>query len=340
MPRAARLSRPRPAESGYGFLVVMGMVLIIAVLSQAVLQNMLTSGRRAREDEMVWRGNQYVRAIRLYYRKTGHYPQTIDDLKTGMPQLQFLRSVAYKDPTDKDKDGAWRFIYINATGQIIGSVRYATLQQMALMDLNGGKIPVNATLGSIGTPAAALAAGASGATSAGQNPAATGGTGSTSTGTSPPSANNPSGASDTSGQSGSPGSSSNPAASSSASSDLSQAVNPLSLLKPTGPVDGPVLGGLLTGVGGGTDSDAPSIKVVSGGKKYKDWEFIWNPLEDQARALQAGLGGLNQAGGASGAPGSTSNLSNPGSSGTGFGGALLNPPSSQPQPPPSLPPQN
>ena len=91
--------------------------------------------------------------------------------------------------------------------------------------------------------------------------------------------------------------------SSNSSSGFSQPVNPLSLLKPTGPVDGPVLGGLLTGVGGGTDSDAASIKVVGGGKKYKDWEFIWNPLEDQARAIQAGLGGLTQGGaGATGVP--------------------------------------
>ena len=41
----------------------------------------------------------------------------------------------------KKDDGAWRFIYVNAAGQIIGSVKYATLQQMAIMDMNGGKIP-------------------------------------------------------------------------------------------------------------------------------------------------------------------------------------------------------
>jgi hypothetical protein len=330
----SRRRRNRSAEAGYGFLVVMGLVLIIAVLSQAVLQNMLTEGRRAREEEMIWRGNQYVRAIRLYYRKTGHYPQTIDDLKTGMPELHFLRSVAYKDPTDKDKDGAWRFIYINASGQIIGSVRYATLQQMALMDLNGGTIPLNATLGSIGTPVAAMAAGANGA---GQNGTGPNGTSPTASGNAAQSSPGSTSNGDNSGPSGSQNSASSPSASSNSSSGFSQPVNPLSLLKPTGPVDGPVLGGLLTGVGGGTDSEALSIKVVSGGKKYKDWEFIWNPLEDQARALQGALGGLNQAG-ATGAPGATSPFGNPGPSNTGFGGALVNPPSSQPQPQPQ--PQN
>jgi len=338
-----RSASPHPCskQSGYAFLMVMGMVLIMAVLAQAVLQNMLTEGRRAREDEMIWRGNQYVRAIRLYFRKTGHYPQTIDDLKTGMPELHFLRYAAYKDPMAKDKDGAWRFIYINASGQIIGSVRYATLQQMALMDLNGGTIPLNATLGSIGTPVAAMSAGANGANSAGQNGTGPNGTGATSGGNSSQSPTSTVGSGDNSGQSGTQNSSSSQTTSSGSSSGFGQPVNPLSLLKPTGPVDGPVLGGLLTGVGGGTDSDAASIKVVSGGKKYKDWEFIWNPLEDQARAIQAGLGGLNPgAAGATGIPGSTSIFGNPGSTNPGFGGALVNPTTSQPQQQPPSQPQN
>ena len=105
------------------------------------MENILTTGRRQREEEMIWRGQQYVRAIRLYYRKTGHYPSTLDDLKKGMPELHFLRYAAYKDPMKTDDERAWRFIYVNAAGQIIGSVRYATLQQMAILDMNGGKIP-------------------------------------------------------------------------------------------------------------------------------------------------------------------------------------------------------
>ncbi|HEV3482699.1 MAG TPA: hypothetical protein VGR97_10275, partial [Candidatus Acidoferrales bacterium] len=49
----------------------------------------------------------------------------------------------------------------------------------------------------------------------------------------------------------------------------------------------PVLGAFITGVA--SKVDQPSIRVYKGGKKYLDWEFIWNPLEDQARAVQNGL---------------------------------------------------
>jgi hypothetical protein len=308
------LSR-RSGESGYAYLMVMFLVLMMVIGSQVALQNLYTQGRRVREDDMIWRGNQYARAIRLFYRKTGHYPQSLDDLKEGLPELHFLRYAAYKDPTNSGEEGAWRLIYVNAAGQIIGSVRYATLQQMALMDLNGGTIPTTPVPGSIGTPVSSMSSGFGPSGASNQNAPPT-----------PPGGNAP-------GQSpsGSPPDSSSaggqtPAPGQSASSG--QPGNPLSLLKPTGPVDGPVLGAFLTGVGGGTKSDAPSIKVYNFGKKYKDWEFIWNPLEDQARAAQQALSG---AGGQSGSP---LGIGIPGSAGppTGFGGTIVPPPSSQPQP--------
>jgi hypothetical protein len=296
----------------------MFLVLVMVIGSQVALQNFYTQGRRVREDDMIWRGNQYARAIRLFYRKTGHYPQSLDDLKTGLPDLHFLRYAAYKDPTNKSEDGAWRLIYVNASGQIIGSVRYATLQQMALMDLNGGKIPAVLTAGSIGTPVSSMGAGSG--TSGANNPSAP---------TTPPGGNiagqPPSGST----QDASSGDGQAPATGQAGSSD--QPVNPLALLKPTGKVDGPVLGAFLTGVGGGTQSDASSIKVYNGGKTYGDWEFIWNPLEDQARAAQQALSGVG--GQAAGPPGSPFGIgtSNPGGAPPGFGGKIVPPPQPQNQ---------
>ena len=313
----------RSQDSGYAFLMVMFLVLVMIIGSQVALRNLYTQGRRMREDDMIWRGNQYSRAIRLYFRKTGHYPQSLDALKTGLPELSFLRYAAYKDPTNGGEDGAWRLIYVNASGQIIGSVRYATLQQMALMDLNGGKIPTTPMPGSIGTPVASmgLGSGPGGATNPNAQSTAPGGNGTQPPGSTP---DNSAGGSQTanSGQTPPPDQ----------TSSSSQPVNPLSLLKPTGPVDDPVLGAFLTGVGGGTKSDAPSIKVYNFGKKYKDWEFIWNPLEDQARAAQQALSG----GGTQpvGQPGTTPGFGIPNPSGppSGLGGAIIPPSTQQPQP--------
>jgi hypothetical protein len=269
------------------------MVLALIISSQTLLENLATRGRRMREEQMIWRGQQIVRAIRLYYHKTGHYPQTFDDLQNGLPELHFLRIEAVKNPMNKT-DGKWRFIYVNSAGQIIGSVKYATLQQMAIMDLNHGKIPKVA-------PGAVSAS----SLAAGGNSSAQGGL--------------------QSGLSSGPG----------------QLQNPLAALKPTGPVDGPVIGAFLTGVGGKTD--AKSLIVYHGGKKYLDWEFIWNPIEDQARAMQ-------QAGGSSGGllpgmtnlPGLPTGLTGTGPSPAGNSGPTGAPPASPAAPgaqPPSTPPQ-
>jgi len=261
------------------------MITAMIISSQAVLRNMVLEGRRERESEMIWRGNQYVRALRLFYRKTGHYPQSMDDLQKGLPELHFLRLECLKDPINKT-DGSWRLIYTNASGQIIGSVRYATMQQMALMDLNGGKMPSTdhseASSGSAMPDAGASSNSASSSASQdqtqptlgpkisstqGQNqgPVTQSGTNSMTIGGGPMGPGN-------------------------GISGLSEsALGAIAQLKPTGPVDGPVFGAFIAGVAGGNHYNADSVRVYKGGKKYQQWEFIWNPLEDQARALQNGL---------------------------------------------------
>ena len=64
---------------------------------------------------MIWRGKQYVHAIKLYYRKNGRFPTTIDDLtKPKNGSLRYLRQ-EYKDPMNKE-DGKWRLIYVGRRG--------------------------------------------------------------------------------------------------------------------------------------------------------------------------------------------------------------------------------
>lgn len=255
------------------------MVAALIITSQTLLENLATRGRRMREMEMIWRGEQCERAIRLYYHKTGHYPQTFDDLDSGLPELHFLRAEAEKNPMNK-VDGTWRFIYINSAGQIIGSVKYATLQQMAVLDLNHGKIP-KVLPGAIS--ASGLAA-----------------------------------------QSANDGNNARNGQQSNSSSGFGEPENPFANLKPTGPVDGPVIGAFLTGVAGKTD--AKSLIVYKGGKKYLDWEFIWNPIEDQARAMQQQAGGSSGGllPGLSNLPGLPIGLTGKSSSPTGNSGASGN----------------
>jgi len=314
----SRLIAPsrRSAQSGYAYLLALFMMVAMFAAAAVFLQNALTESKRRREAEMIWRGNQYVRAIRLYYHKTGHYPQDLDALQKGLPQLHFLRR-AYKDPMDT-ADGSWRFIYVNAAGQIIGSTRYASLQQMMLID---NPQMQNLTFPQLGVSAASLASQSAGGMfgsgltptvgPAGPNtgvpPGPPGGNAPTGNPTDNSNSQSPTSPTD---QSSSSTSNSNPASSSSPFSSGPAGLsgqsgfslgpsslgssdqplqNPILAQKPTGPVDGPVLGAFLTGVASKVDS--PSQKWLHHAKKYNEWEFIWNPLEDQAAALQNQTGG-------------------------------------------------
>jgi hypothetical protein len=345
-PISLRATPRRQRQKGSAYLLAMFMVVLLILASEAAMENILTTGRRQREEELIWRGQQFVRAIRLYYRKTGHYPSTLDDLKKGMPELHFLRYAAYKDPMKTDDERAWRFIYVNAAGQIIGSVRYATLQQMAILDMNGGKIPGVKQPGQDdqpGVPVSALAD-QSASNSSAQNtqnsqntsnntqtapnaqnplnlPAGLGTPGlpsqtPPSSGTAPDNSSNATGSAQgsASSQNGANPQGASPTPTNNVGTPVApggmngingintnlnnQSLAALAALKPTGPVDGPVLGGFLTGIS--STVDKPSIRIYNGGKKYNQWEFIWNPIEDQAKAVQQGL---NPVGTVAGQPG-------------------------------------
>jgi type II secretory pathway pseudopilin PulG len=113
---AVSRSRSVPArQKGYALLMAMFLVATMIIMATVVTPNILTEGRREREQEAIWRGNQYARAIGLYYRKNGRYPQTVDDLVKGNLGVHFVRK-AYTDPTNP-ADGSWRFIYVSPSGQ-------------------------------------------------------------------------------------------------------------------------------------------------------------------------------------------------------------------------------
>ncbi len=112
--------RKRQRESGYALLMLVVMATILLIIVTAAAPSILTQGRREREEEMIWRGKQYVRGIKLFYRKTGHFPAQLDDLTKPKTGIRFMRQ-AYTDPMNKE-DGSWRLLYVGAAGQLIGSL--------------------------------------------------------------------------------------------------------------------------------------------------------------------------------------------------------------------------
>jgi len=323
-------------EAGYAILLAIFLVASLLLFAAVAAPNVLTEGRRLREQEAIWRGNQYVRAIRLYYQKNGKYPSSLEDLtKPNAAGVHFLRK-AYKEPMNK-ADGSWRLIYVTGTGQLVGSVHYHTLQEMAVAAAFAGQLPggaagfasqlfgginqnqaAGAQAGATGQPGAAP--GQQGATQPNQVPGA------------------PQGGTGANGQNSANGS----------QDSLFSSTQP----QPLAAVDSPVFGGSVIGVASKVKQS--SIAVYQGGKTYFEWEFIWNPLMNAnggAPGQQLAIPGLNaplQPGAApngSAVPPGANGLTNvPGGL---FGGSPTGPqntnlpvPGGEPQTQPVPPPQN
>lgn len=107
-------------ESGYVLLSILVLGAILIVTAAAVLPNIITQGTREKEAELIWRGNQYARAVKLFYRKNGRFPTSMDQLTKRQGNIRYLRQ-EYKDPFNRE-DGKWRMIYVLPNGQLIGSL--------------------------------------------------------------------------------------------------------------------------------------------------------------------------------------------------------------------------
>ncbi len=110
----------RRKQAGFGLLAVIALAAIMIVSAAAVMPNLFTQGIREKEAEMIWRGNQYARAVKLFYRKNGRFPTSIEDLLKRQGNVRYLRQ-EYKDPFNRE-DGKWRLIYVLPNGQLVGSL--------------------------------------------------------------------------------------------------------------------------------------------------------------------------------------------------------------------------
>ncbi len=327
----------RARESGYALMMVIFFVALLAIAAMAAGPRILVDGKREKEQEMIWRGKQYVRGVKIYYRKLGRFPTSVDDLtKPKVGSLRFMRQ-AYKDPMNSG-DGSWRLIYVGPAGQLIGSLKPP--QTLQFPGAGGG----------LGTPASTMA------TNSAQQPGAWGLRRSDpleirrgrqvaarlltvirrlmasqisqtlrrmatqanpqATGTGQPPADGTQAA----------GTDANGAA----------AGDAMSTPQAIAPSESPsIIGGNIIGVG--SKAVAPSLIVYEKAKNYHLFEFIWDPSKDVTLAGQPGMQtgtGLGQNVG-----------SNPGAFGQTQPGAT-NPPVGTPipgtagAPPPNNPPPN
>lgn len=118
--------------------LLVGMAVMAVMLSVAMpTWNQMI--RREKEEELVFRGNQYARAINFYQRKFANASPANFDI---LIEQHMLRK-KYRDPMSPDKDGAFQPLYINNSAQ---SGRLGSAGQAGSAGQSGAGQP-----GSVGT---------------------------------------------------------------------------------------------------------------------------------------------------------------------------------------------
>ena len=98
---AVKRSAASEGESGFVLLAVIFLTVVLLISLAIAAPKIAKSIQRDKELETIHRGEQYKRALKLYYQKFGSYPTSIDQL-VQTNQMRFLRR-KYKDPlTGKD----------------------------------------------------------------------------------------------------------------------------------------------------------------------------------------------------------------------------------------------
>jgi type II secretory pathway pseudopilin PulG len=345
-----RIDRPaESSEAGYMLLAVIFMVALVLLSLAIAAPKVAAAIQRDRELELVHRGEQYKRAIRLYYKKFGSYPSSIDQLeKTN--NIRFLRK-RYLDPlTGKDD---WKPILVGqahvcplgffgqplGTGAALAGATAAASLAAQSSTLGAGSSSSggfgSSSSGGFGSSSSGSSGfGSSTGTAGGLGAAGSTGTGCGTTGTGGQGLNGPGASStDSSGSAGSSGS---------------------GFGGSTGSSTGSLGGGTSTSTtlgGGNTNSTGfgAATSTTLGGApmmgveppmtkatilayklktKYNEWEFAYWPAEDQAAAsgILGGSGSVNGAGNTVNGPGSSGSSSGTSgglssSGGGGFGGA-------------------
>ena len=272
-------------EQGYVLLAVIFLLALLLISLAIAAPKIARSIQRDKELETIHRGEQYKRALKLYYQKFGSYPTSVDQL-VETNQMRFLRK-RYTDPlTGKDD---WKPVYF---GQ--AHVRPLGFFGQPLMT---GAMP---GAGSMYALAPTTTTDANGVPIASPDQSGTGATSGSSTGFGSSSSGfGSSGSSFGSSSSGFGSSSSGFGQQNGISSMFGQSTPTMGTGSSTGsPFGSSGTGTSATTFGGGgpivgftLPVDKPSLVDYKLQTRYNKWEFNYDPTEEQAQALNGLAGG-------------------------------------------------
>jgi type II secretory pathway pseudopilin PulG len=79
-------STTRSSQAGYTLVALMVGIAILTIVVAAVGPMVGTIMKREREQELIFRGRQYARAIAIFQRRFGRYPNQLKELSENRPR--------------------------------------------------------------------------------------------------------------------------------------------------------------------------------------------------------------------------------------------------------------
>jgi type II secretory pathway pseudopilin PulG len=287
-------SRRRQSDGGYLLLAILLMMALMIIAATIVAPRVVQQIKRDREEEMIHRGTQYARAIKKYYKKFGSYPSTMEQLDTTN-QIRFLRR-RYKDPLTKD--GKWKLLNYGDIATLLNAAGPGT-PAAALASQNGLSPGGGST--SNGSAAGGLFSSSQQQQSQQGNSFGNGFSAASSQGNQDPNTTYPQNSNNQGVglQAGQANSGQSESGSQQSGSLFGQSnasgSNPNGSNNPAGnsPFGQNTTGGAQTFGGGAivgvaSLSKDPTIRIYNKKKTYNEWQFIYNPVMDQANVLLRG----------------------------------------------------
>lgn len=103
-------------EKGFAMAFLLASLTVMGLLTSVVLPVWTHQARREKEAELIFRGEQYARAVILYQRQVaGGFPESIEELIEG----RFLRK-RYLDPMTKD--GSFELVFQEERARLSGQI--------------------------------------------------------------------------------------------------------------------------------------------------------------------------------------------------------------------------
>ena len=171
--------RSTSQQAGFSMAALVIFLTAASILLTISVPRYVMEAKREQERELIFRGEEYARAIQKYQRTLNLLPTSVDDLLSSNG-TRFLRK-AYADPVSGEP---WRVIILNSDGTLTGSNIYPTMAQVPTTTSVRNTAPPptapkasGGTVGSLGTTNPFSSGPGAGVGAAGGNGLGTGGTG-------------------------------------------------------------------------------------------------------------------------------------------------------------------